>query len=82
MKTFIVTKAQLNDYVEKKKTEKIFYDIVESLHKNVKFLNENISYKKVNQCVIEDYKRKNLITTKVYEMLLKNKIINQKSEII
>jgi len=82
MKTFLVTKAQLNEYVERKKAEKVFYDIVESLHKNVKFLNENVSHKKVNQSVIEDFKRKNLITPRVYEMLVKHKIIDQKSEII
>jgi len=82
MKKFIVTQAQLNEYVEKKKSEKIFYDILESLHKNVKFLNENVSHKKANQSVIEDYERKNLITPRVYEMLVKHKIIDQKSEII
>ena len=82
MKRFIVTKAQLNEYVETKKAEKIFYDIVESLHKNVKFLNENVSHRKVNQSVIEDYERKNLITPRVNEMLIKHKIIDQKSEII
>jgi len=82
MKRFLVTKAQLNEYVEKKKTEKVFYDIVESLHKNVKFLNENVSHKKANQSVIEDYERKNLISPRLYEMLVKHKIIDQKSEII
>lgn len=82
MKRFLVTKAQLNEYVERKKAEKIFYDIVESLHKNTKFLNENISREKANQSVIKDYKRKNLITPRVYEMLVKHKIIDPKSEII
>jgi hypothetical protein len=82
MKRFLVTKAQLNEYVERKKAEKIFYDIVESLHNNVKFLNENISREKANQSVIKDYKRKNLITPRVYEMLVKHKIIDQKDEII
>ena len=82
MKTFLVTKAQLNEYVERKKAEKIFYDIMESLHKNVKYLNESVSHKKANQSVIEDFERKNLITPRVYEMLIKNKIINEKHEII
>ena len=45
-------------------------------------LNENVSHKKVNQSVIEDYERKNLITPRVNEMLIKHKIIDQKSEII
>jgi len=82
MKTYLVTKAQLNEYIERKKTEKVFYDIVESLYKNVKFLNESISHKKANQSVIDDYKRKNLVTPRVYEMLVKHKIIDQKNEII
>jgi hypothetical protein len=82
MKRFIVTKKQLNEYVEKKKAEKIFYDIVENLHKNVKFLNEGVSHEKANQSVIADYERKNLITPRVHEMLVKHKIIDQKSEII
>jgi len=82
MKRFLVKKAQLIEYVKRKKAEKVFYDIVESLYKNMKFLNENVSHKKANQSVIEDYRRKNLITPKVNEMLIKYKIIEQKDEII
>ena len=82
MKRFLVKKAQLIEYVKRKKAEKVFYDIVESLHKNMKFLNENVSHKKANQSVIEDYRRKNLITPRVNEMLIKYKIIEQKDEII
>ena len=59
MKRFIVTKAQLTEYVERKKAEKIFYDIVEGLYMNSKSLNENISHQKANQSVIDNYKRKN-----------------------
>jgi hypothetical protein len=82
MNTYILTEAQLQEYVETKKSEKIFYDILEDLHKNVKFLNENISRERANQTIIENYKRKNLLTTKVIEMLIKNKIVNEKHEII
>jgi hypothetical protein len=82
MKRFILTEAQLKEYVEIKKSEKIFYDIVEDLHKNKKFLNENISREKANQTIIENYRRKNLLTSRVTEMLIKNKIINEKHEII
>jgi len=82
MKRFIVTTKQLKEYVERKKSEKIFYDIMEGLHKNVKYLNENVSQKKANQSVIDDYKRKNLITPKINEMLINNKIVNEKGEII
>lgn len=81
MKRFIVTKKQLVEFVEKKKAEKIFYKIIEDLHRNKKYLNENISRTTANQSVIENYKRKNLITPKVYEMLVKRKIINEKYEI-
>jgi hypothetical protein len=82
MKTFLVTEAQLVEYVESKKAEKVFYDIIEGLHKNVKFLNENVSHKKANQSIIDDYMRKNLLTPRVSEMLIKNKIMNEKYEII
>ena len=82
MKRFIVTKAQLNEYIERKKAEKTFWEIVESLHKNAKFLNESVSHEKANQSVIADYRRKNLITPRVNEMLVKHKIIEQKNEII
>lgn len=82
MRTYIVTKKQLNEYIEKKKTQKVFYEIMESLHTNVKMLNENVSHKKANQSVIDNYKRKNLMTPLVYEMLVKNKIIDEKHQII
>jgi len=82
MKRYLVTKKQLNEYIEKKKAEKTFYEIVESLHNNTKFLNESISYKKVNQSVINDYKRKNLINLRVYDMLVESKIIDENYQII
>lgn len=82
MKRYLVKKSQLNEYIERKKAEKVFYDIVESLYKNVKFLNESVSQKKANQSVIKDYERKNLITPRIYEMLVKHKIIDDKNEII
>ena len=82
MRTFIVKKKQLIEYVENKKAENVFYDIVESLHQNVKMLNENVSQQKVNQSIIDNYKRKNLMTPLVYEMLIKNKIIDGKHQIL
>ena len=82
MKRFIVTKEQLTEYVENKKAENIYYDIVEALHKNTNFLNESVSLSKANQTVIDDFKRRNLITPRVMEMLIKYKIINEKHEII
>jgi hypothetical protein len=81
-KTFIVRKKQLKEYLERKKSDKIFYNIMESLHYNIKFLNENVSHLNANQSVIDDYKRKNLITPIVYKMLIRNKIIDENYEII
>jgi 23S rRNA U2552 (ribose-2'-O)-methylase RlmE/FtsJ len=82
MNRYILTEAQLYEYVEIKKSENIFYDILEDLHKNVKFLNENISRQRTSQTIIENYKRKDLLTSRVIEMLIKNKIIDEKHEII
>lgn len=82
MKKFIVTKTQLIEYIERKKTEKIFYNIVEDLYYVSKSLNENVSHQKANQSIIDNYNRKNLITPKVNEMLLKHELINEKYKII
>ena len=82
MKRFIVTRAQLNEYIENKKAEKVFYEIVADLHATRKNLNENISRGRVNQSVIDNYTRKNRITPKVNEMLVKHGIVNEKREII
>jgi hypothetical protein len=69
MKRIIVTEEQLREYVEKKKAEKIFNAILEDMHLNSKKLNENISITKANQTVVENYKRKKLLTPKVRKML-------------
>ena len=82
MKRFIVTKEQLNEYVERKKNEKVFNQIVNDLNRNTKLLNENVSYNKANQSVIDNYKRKNLITPRIQEMLVKHRIMNERYEII
>ena len=82
MKTFIVKKEKLNEFVERKKADKIFYEILERLHENTKLLSENVSHKKANQSVVDNYKRKNLITPKVFEMLLNHQIIGENYEIL
>ena len=82
MKRFIVKKEQLNEYVERRKADKVFYEIVERLHMNTKLLTENVSHKKANQSVIDDYRRKNLITPRVSEMLINNKIVTENYEIL
>ncbi len=82
MKRFIITKKQLNEFVEIKKAEKIYYDIMENLHKNMKNLNESVSLKKANQSVIDNYIRKDLVTGRVAEMLVKHKITDETGQII
>ena len=82
MKRFIMTETQLKEYVEYKKAEKVFYNIVEQIHKNQKFLKENVSIKGANQSVIDSFNKKKLITPRVQEMLVKFKITDQKCEII
>ena len=82
MKRFIIKKATLVEYVQRKKSEKLFYEIVEQLHKNIKFLNENVSIKNANQSVIDHYKNKNLINPMVNELLIKHNIINEDAKII
>jgi hypothetical protein len=82
MKRFILKESQLIEYVENKKAEKVYYDILEQLHKNQKYLNEDVSHKKANQSVIDRFKSKKLINPKVFEMLTKRKIINENYEII
>jgi hypothetical protein len=82
MRKIILTEAQLIEYVERKKAEKVFYEIVVDLHSNRKNLNESISVEGANQSVIDNYKRKNLITPAINEMLIKYGVINEKKEII
>lgn len=82
MKRFILTEAQLMEYVEIKKAEKIFYDIVEQIHKNQKYLKEDVSIKGANQSVIDRFMSKKLINHRVAEMLQKYKITNETGQII
>jgi len=81
-KRYIITKKQLHEYIEKKQAEKIFFNIVEDLHKNNKFLNENSFKQKANQTTINNYRRRGLLSPLVENMLVKAKIINEMSEII
>jgi len=83
MKRFIVTEDQLKEFIKKKKAEKVFYQIVEDLYKCKKFLNENnVSQINTNLMIIENYKRKKLITPQILEMLIKHKIVGENYEII
>lgn len=81
-KRIIVTKKQLHEYVERKKAEKIFCSILDALHKNSQFLSERVSVTKSNQSVIENYRRKNLITPRVENLLKENGLLNDNGQII
>jgi hypothetical protein len=82
MRRIIVKKEHLVEYIENKKAEKVFYEIVGALHRNTRFLNEGVSHVKANQSVVDNYRRKGLITPRVCEMLIKNKIMGEKYEIL
>ncbi|MFA5366550.1 MAG: hypothetical protein WC333_01310 [Dehalococcoidia bacterium] len=82
MKRIIVKKEHLIEYVERKKAEKVFYEIIGDLHRNAKMLNENVSHVKANQAVIDNYRRRGLVTPMVQEMLVKNRIMSENYEIM
>jgi len=68
--------------LEKKKSNKIYNNILTDIEKNKKFLKENISITKANQSVIDNYFRKGLINSKILNKLIENKIIKKNSKII
>lgn len=82
MKRYIVTEQQLKEYVEKKKAEKVFNAILEDMHTNSKKLKEDISIVSANQTVIENYKRKKLLTPKVLKMLEEHNLFKEKGEVL
>lgn len=82
MKRLIVTKKQLNEYVQRKKAEKVYYDIVTDIYQNKKNLTESVSIDKSNQSVIDNYRRKGFINNKVFEMLKRSKLIDNDYKII
>ena len=82
MKIFIVTRAQLNEYIERKKAKKVFHSILERMNKNSKFLSKQISINKANQTVIESYKSRKLLSKKVSNILVEYGLIDDKGQII
>lgn len=82
MKKIIVTKEQLNEYVEKKKAEKVFNSILEDMHINSKNLKEGVSIISANQTIIENYRRKKMITPKVQKMLEEYKLLDEKGGVL
>ena len=82
MKRYVITQKQLQEYVEKKQAEKMFFNILEDLHKNSKYLNENTLRERANQTVINNYRRRGLVSLLVEEMLKKANILDENHEII
>ena len=81
-KRYIVTEEQLKGYIERKKAEKTFCSIMEALHKNQEYLNEQISRTKAHQTVIEDFRSKNLLSEEVIKLLVEHGLTNDKGQII
>ena len=81
-KRIIITNKQLNEFLDKKKSEKTFNEIIIKIYGNKKNLNENISLTNVNKNIIENYYRRGLLTPIVTEMLVKYNIINNDLKII
>ena len=77
-KRLIVRESQLREYVERKKAEKTFCSIVESLHKNSQNLCEGVSLEKAHQMVLENYRRKKIITPHVENLLKEYGVITDK----
>jgi hypothetical protein len=82
MKKIIVTKEQLQEYIENKKAEKIFNNILEDMYKNSKFLSEGISATKANKTIIENYGRKKLINSKVEKLLKEHGLIDENAGVL
>ncbi len=81
-KNFIVTKSQLNEYVENKKSKKIFDSIISDFDRNRKSLKENMSLMKANNLTLEKYKRENKLNSRVLDLLKEYSIVNDKGEIL
>lgn len=81
-KRIIVTEAQLNEYIERKKAKKIFGEILKEMYNNSKHLDSKISLNNANQTIIESYKRKNLLNKHVQNLLKENMITDDKGQII
>lgn len=81
-KRIIVTKEQLNEYIERKKAEKVFGSILNEMHENSKYLKESISLEKANQTVIDKYESRKQLNSYVQKLLEDNNIIDSKGRII
>lgn len=81
-KNFIVTKEQLNEYMKRKKAQKVFFSILEDMQKNSKNLNEQISIDKANKSIIYKYKNNNKINEHVQKLLKEYSLIDENENLI
>lgn len=81
-KRIVVTKTQLQEYIERKKDEKIFNSILEEMRKNSKYLKNEISLNEANQTIIEKYKIKKQINSRVQKLLEDYNIVDSTGRII
>jgi hypothetical protein len=77
-----VTKAQLSEYVERKKAENTVGSILEEMQRNSKNLNEQISLKNANKSVLDKFRQNNKITTRVENSLKEYGILDDNGQII
>ncbi len=82
MKKIIITKQQLNEYVQHKKNQKVFLNILKEFRKNSKNLDDKILIDKANQTVIDLYEHRNLINEDVKKMLIEYKLIGLNNKIL
>ncbi len=80
MKKFIVTEEQLREYIEKKKAQKVFDKILESMYLQTKHL--LIPAKDVQNAVLEEFRRKNQITPKVEELLKEHNLLGDNTKVL
>lgn len=78
----IVTENQLKNYVNYKKDNKVFYEIVEAIYRNNKNINENMSKRKINQTIIDYYDKIGLLTESVVKMLGEHGLTDKNNNII
>jgi len=80
MKKFIVTEEQLREYIEKKKAQKVFDKILESMYLHTKHL--LIPAKDAKNAVLEEFRRKNQITPKVEELLKEHNLLEDNTKVL
>jgi hypothetical protein len=80
-KKYILTKNQLNEFIESKINNKLFFDIIEKFN----FINENVNNKlnkSTKQTILDDLFNKNIINESVRNELIKYSIIDFDNKIL